>query len=219
MSRFEISGDISNNKTVPTMSPDDLKAVKKLIKKLTIGFRANRNISKSKWSARKNVTSETRPRVETRSLVNLKDPYVPSNIPKLREQWFDRNSDLLGPIPLKLPPFREINHRISLIDDNARHNYYMPRCPETLQEELQEKITRYVTARWWEIKPVYQATPLLCVPKKNRKLQTVVDAQKRNDNIYKDVTPFPIKIKSVWMWLDLNIEPRLTCQTHTNKFE
>ena len=43
----------------------------------------------------------------------------------------------------------------------------------------------------WEMKPVYQAAPLLCVPKKNGKLRTVVDARKRNDNTHKDVTPFP----------------------------
>ena len=41
------------------------------------------------------------------------------------------------------------------------------------------------------MKPVYQAAPLLCMPKKNGKLRTVVDAWKRNDNTYKDVTPFP----------------------------
>jgi hypothetical protein len=176
---------------VPTLSPNNHKAVEKLIKKLTIGFRASRNISESKRPAQKNILAIGGPRVDTQSLVNLKDPYVLSNIPKLREQWFDRNSDLLGPIPLELPPFREINHRISLIDDEVRHNYYMPRCPEALQEELQEKITWYVTAGWWEMKPVYQAAPLLCVPKKNGKLRTVVDTRKRNNNTYKDVTPFP----------------------------
>ena len=41
------------------------------------------------------------------------------------------------------------------------------------------------------MKAVYQAAPLLCVPKKSGKLQTVVDAHKRNDNTFKDVTPFP----------------------------
>ena len=191
MSQFEISGDVSNNKIVPTISPNDLKAVKKLIKRLTVGFRANRNIGESKRSAQKNINIKTRPQVEACSPVNSKEPYVPSNIPKLREQWFDRNSDLLGPIPLELPPFREINHRISLIDDDVKHNYYMPRCPKALQEELREKITRYVTTGWWEMKPVYQAAPLLCVPKKNGKLWTVVDVWKRNDNTYKDVTHFP----------------------------
>jgi|SRR5882762_4586153 len=166
MSKFETSGDISNNKTVPTISPDNLRAGKKLIKRLTIGFQANRNISESKWPAQKNIKQETRPQVETWSLVNSKDPYVPSNIPKLQEQWFNRNSNLLGPIPLELLLFREINHRISLINDDARHNYYMPQCPKALQEELREKIIQYVTARWWEMKPIYQAAPLLCMPKK-----------------------------------------------------
>ena len=41
------------------------------------------------------------------------------------------------------------------------------------------------------MKAVYQASPLLCIPKKSGKLRTVVDARKRNDNTYKDVTPFP----------------------------
>ena len=41
------------------------------------------------------------------------------------------------------------------------------------------------------MKAVYQAPPLLCVPKKNGRLRTVVDARKRNENTFKDVTPFP----------------------------
>ena len=41
------------------------------------------------------------------------------------------------------------------------------------------------------MKAVFQAAPLLCVPKKSGKLRTVVDARKRNDNTFKDVTPFP----------------------------
>jgi hypothetical protein len=83
MSRFEIAGDVSNDKTVPTLSPDDRKAVEKLIKKPTIGFRASRNISESKRPAQKNILAICGPRVDTQSLVNLKDPYVPLNIPKL----------------------------------------------------------------------------------------------------------------------------------------
>jgi hypothetical protein len=120
-----------------------------------------------------------------------KGKYSPSDIPTLREQWFEKYSDLLGPIPMELPPFREVNHRIPLMDDNLRYNYHLPRCPEALQEELRQKITRYTTAGWWEMKAVYQACPLLCVPKKSGKLRTVVDARKRNDNTFKDVTPFP----------------------------
>ena len=36
-----------------------------------------------------------------------------------------------------------------------------------------------------------QAAPLLCIPKKDGKLRTVVDTQQRNDNTVKDVTPLP----------------------------
>jgi len=38
---------------------------------------------------------------------------------------------------------------------------------------------------------VTQATPLLCIPKKDGKLRTVVDARQQNDNTVKDVTPLP----------------------------
>ena len=32
---------------------------------------------------------------------------------------------------------------------------------------------------------------MLCIPKKNGKLRTVIDCRKRNDNTLKDITPFP----------------------------
>ena len=41
------------------------------------------------------------------------------------------------------------------------------------------------------MKAIYQAAPLLCVPKKSGKPRTVVDTHKWNDNTFKDVTPFP----------------------------
>ena len=36
-----------------------------------------------------------------------------------------------------------------------------------------------------------QATPMLCIPKKNSTLRTVFDLQQQNENTWKDVTPFP----------------------------
>ena len=35
-----------------------------------------------------------------------------------------------------------------------------------------------------------QATPMLCIPKKNGTLRTVFDLQQQNENTWKDVTPF-----------------------------
>ena len=36
-----------------------------------------------------------------------------------------------------------------------------------------------------------QATPMLCIPKKNSTLRTVFDLRQQNENTWKDVTPFP----------------------------
>ncbi|OBZ76509.1 Transposon Ty3-G Gag-Pol polyprotein [Grifola frondosa] len=67
----------------------------------------------------------------------------------------------------ELPPFREINHQIPLIDPDKQYRYHLPRCPDAKKPELLEKIARYTKL----------------VAKKNGKLRTVVDTQ--------DVMPFP----------------------------
>jgi hypothetical protein len=74
-----------------------------------------------------------------------------------------------------LPPLREINHRIPLIDDNKWYNYYLPRCPDAMKPQFMEKLRTYVDARWWIPKAISQAVLLLCIPKKSGKLHTVVD--------------------------------------------
>ncbi|KAJ7226571.1 hypothetical protein C8J57DRAFT_1535064 [Mycena rebaudengoi] len=114
-----------------------------------------------------------------------------NRVDALRRRWFDACADLMGPIPLVLPPLREINHEINLMDDNAVYNNHSSRCPDALRPQLCEKIVRYVKAGWWELKPVPQTAPLLCIPKKDNGLRTVVDARQQNENTIKDVTPFP----------------------------
>ena len=95
-------------------------------------------------------------------------------------------------VPDKLPPFREINHKIPLIDEKKQYHYHLPRCPEAMKPQLIEKIEKYTKAGWWEEATVHQAAPMLCIPKKDGvKLRTALDARKRNDNTEKDVTPFP----------------------------
>jgi len=85
----------------------------------------------------------------------------------------------------------EVNHEINLIDPNRRYTYYLPRCPNAYKGAFYEKLNRYIRANWWEPRTTPQAAPLLCVPKKNNKLRTVIDARQRNDNTLKDVTPLP----------------------------
>ncbi|KII94476.1 hypothetical protein PLICRDRAFT_100279, partial [Plicaturopsis crispa FD-325 SS-3] len=92
--------------------------------------------------------------------------------PPARRPWDkvspgDECAKILGPLPLELPPMRAVVHNIPLINDDARYQYHMPRCPDALKQPLREKINRYVDAGWWELKPVAQAAPLLCVPKKD----------------------------------------------------
>lgn len=108
-----------------------------------------------------------------------------------RRHLLEEFAELFQPVPPELPPFRDINHTIPIIDEKKRYNYRLPKCPEVLRPELSAKIERYVKAGWWEPRPTNQAAPLLCVYKKDGRLRTVVDLRQRNDNTEKDVTPFP----------------------------
>src|ERR1700676_401930 len=113
------------------------------------------------------------------------------DLPRLREEWKQSCQDILNGVPDKLPPLREINHHIPLVDNEKKYNYYLPKCPDSMRKPLAEKISKYCNAGWWRPTRAEQAAPMLVVPKKNGKLRTVINAQKRNDNTVKDVTPFP----------------------------
>ena len=117
--------------------------------------------------------------------------YTCSDIPQLHEEIAEKYSDLLGPLPLKLPPFREVSHEIPLIDESKQLKHRLPKCPEAFCSELARKIERYTTAGWWVPAAAKQVTPMLCIPKKNGTLRTVFDLQQQNKNTWKDVTPFP----------------------------
>ena len=45
------------------------------------------------------------------------------NIPPLCKSWDDNITDLVGGIPLKLPPIWEVNHEINLIDPKKHIHY------------------------------------------------------------------------------------------------
>ena len=79
---------------------------------------------------------------------------------------------------------------ILLILPNRSITNYVPKCPDALKEELSEKISQYTSVGWWVPATVHQAVLMLCVLKKNGKLQTVFDLCQQNDNMEKDVSPF-----------------------------
>ena len=88
----------------------------------------------------------------TQESVGLKknlNKYTCSDIPQLYEEITEKYSDLLGPLPLKLPPFREVSHKLSLIDESMQLKQGLPKCPEAFCSELAWKIERYTTTGWW----------------------------------------------------------------------
>src|SRR6202035_4978583 len=61
-----------------------------------------------------------------------------ADIPRLRAQWYESNKDIMSGVPEKLPPFREVNHHIKLVDDNKKYHYYLPPdAAELMQHILQ----------------------------------------------------------------------------------
>ena len=112
-------------------------------------------------------------------------------IAQLRKEIAELFSDLLGPLPLELPPHREVLHEIPLIDESKQLKHRLPKCPEAFRPKLARKIERYTMAGWWIPAADKQATPMLCIPKTNSTLRTVFDLRQQNNNTWKDVTPFP----------------------------
>ena len=62
--------------------------------------------------------------------------YTCSDIPQLCEETTEKYSDLLGPLPLKLPPICEVSHEIPLIDESKQLKHRLPKCPEVFHFEL-----------------------------------------------------------------------------------
>ena len=66
--------------------------------------------------------------------------YTHSDTPQLCEEIAEKYSNLLGPLPLKLPPFCEVSHEIPLIDESKQLKHRLPKCPEVFCSELAQKI-------------------------------------------------------------------------------
>ncbi|KAG6858434.1 hypothetical protein C0995_016640 [Termitomyces sp. Mi166 len=98
------------------------------------------------------------------------------DFPRLHQAWQQEFADIINRTKEELPPWREVNHEINLIDESRQYKYHLPRCPRALQEQLHEKTNRYLNAKWWEPQAAMQAAPLLCIPKKDGTLRTALDA-------------------------------------------
>ena len=52
-----------------------------------------------------------------------------SNVPDsatrqhFRDKWIKMNADIMSGVPMVLPPLRDINHRIQLVEGNKKYYY------------------------------------------------------------------------------------------------
>ena len=64
-----------------------------------------------------------------------------------------------------LPPFRAINHRIPLIDENKVYKYQPSKCPRALEPMWREKCGEYLRTGRWRVATGTNPIPILLVHK------------------------------------------------------
>ena len=131
------------------------------------------------------------PAVDKGKQKDTQEPPPPDPYAHLCDHWREDYADIMDGVREVLPPWREVNHEIHLIDDSKQYHYHLLRCLNSLRDEFYAKVKRYVNAGWWEPKSVSQAAPMLCVRKKDNCLWTVVNARQCNENTVKDIMPLP----------------------------
>ncbi|KAF8234093.1 hypothetical protein L208DRAFT_1263549 [Tricholoma matsutake] len=89
-----------------------------------------------------------------------KGPLSKKDLPHLREEWKQSCQDILSRVPDKLPPLREINHHIPLVDEKKKYNYYLPKCPDSMRKPLSKKVAKCCKAGWWCPARVEQVAPM-----------------------------------------------------------
>ena len=95
-----------------------------------------------------NLKTAERPSQASLGLKKPTSEYTLEDIPRLREEIAELFSNLLGALPLELPPLREVLHKIPLIDESKQLEHRLSKFPEAFCPELAQKIKRYTTAGW-----------------------------------------------------------------------
>ena len=95
----------------------------------------------------------------------------------------------------ELPPLRDINHTIPLIDESKTYPWRPSKCPEAFREQWAEKRDAYLKSGRWEITSSGNTVPMMLIPKPNTsnpvQLRCVVDLRERNKNTHKMTSPLP----------------------------
>ncbi|KZV83980.1 hypothetical protein EXIGLDRAFT_569313, partial [Exidia glandulosa HHB12029] len=103
--------------------------------------------------------------VDSDFAVNTAPEMTPELRQHLQDYWMKEIADLTGPIPEVLPPLREVNHAINLIEEGIRFPNRPAKCTDALRPQLMDKIDRYVRAGWWQPVTTQSAPPMLCLAK------------------------------------------------------
>ena len=122
------------------------------------------------------------------------------DLPWLQEKWMEKIADLVGGIPLELPPLQEVNHQINPINPDKEIQYWLPKCPKHFCEELSTKLEWYTTAKWWITTVTPQVVPMLCVLKKNSMLCTVFNLHLQKKIPWRMLLPSWTKTSSTVIW-------------------
>jgi len=75
----------------------------------------------------------------SQKIKSKKQALTKEDFPHLRQQWHDEFADIVNGTQNQLPPWREVNHEIHLVDDNKRYKYFTPHCPNSLQTNSMQK--------------------------------------------------------------------------------
>ena len=133
---------------------------------------------------------------DTRFLLNtvtLEDPAITA----AREELMECATPLCRKVEeTELPPFRDINHTIPLIDENKTYSWRASRCPEIFRGQWAEKRDAYLKSGRWKLTTARNTVPMLLIPKPHKpkdaqELRTVIDLRERNKNTVKLSSPLP----------------------------
>ena len=68
----------------------------------------------------------------------------------------------------ELPPFRDINHTIPLIDEEKTYQWWASRCPEIFRGQWAEKCDAYLKSGRWKMTTARNTVPMLLIPKPHK---------------------------------------------------
>lgn len=77
----------------------------------------------------------------------------------------------------ELPPFRDINHTIPLIDESKTYPWRASRCPEIFREQWAAKRDAYLKSGRWKVTTARNTVPMLLIPKPNKPLKCLHHSQ------------------------------------------